>query len=181
MDPTANGFMSTVLDLSTPALLSNSGGRHRLSVRSFIQTTGSGNSIILLVLRLTVLLASWNCDYAKVMEVIIGFWLVTTLSATATDNSSVGTFHVPISKTGRGLRKRYDRKTSRSGRKSTKPRCSKRSWGPPPLCNLCCRGFLQWLQVIRRFSSPVKREREKSLWHERSTDDPVAVRAHLLA
>src|SRR5712692_4796227 len=100
--------MSTALGLSTQALLLRSGSRHRLSVRSFIQKTGSGNSIILLLLSLTVLLASWNCDYAKVMEVITGFWLVTTLSATATDKSTVGTFHVPISKTGRGLRKSYD-------------------------------------------------------------------------
>src|SRR5580704_16806630 len=144
--------MSTALGLSTQALLLNSGSRQRLRVRSFIQKTGSGNSIILLVLSLTVLLASWNCDYAKVMEVIIGFWLVTTLSATATDKSTVGTFHAPISKTGRGLRRSYDRKTSRFRKKSTRPRCSRRSLEPRRLCKPYSHASPRLLPAIQRYS-----------------------------
>src|ERR1700733_10757094 len=96
--------MQIALPSTTPASVLMSGGRRKLAARSFIRMTGSGKSLILPVLGLTVLPASWNCDCAEVMEVIVGFWLVTTQCATTTDKSSVGTFHVPISKTGSGLK-----------------------------------------------------------------------------
>src|SRR4029077_19930024 len=96
-DPNASGFMPIALGSITPALVLKSGGKHKLRVRSFIQTTGSGNSLILPVLSPTGLRTSWNCDYAEVMEFIVGFWLVTTRCATATDKSCVATLHVPIS------------------------------------------------------------------------------------
>src|SRR5258708_14285437 len=144
--------MPIALRSITPALVLMSGGRQNLGARSFIRTTGSRNSLILPVLGLTVLLASWNCDYAEVMEVIVGFWLDTTRCATTTDKSCVGTFHVPISKTGSELRKDYNRKTSPSGKKSTKPRCLTRSLDPPLLSKRYSRAFPRSRQVIPRFS-----------------------------
>jgi len=63
------------------------------------------------VLSLTVRLASWNCDYAQAMEVIVGFWLVTTRCATTTDRS--WRWHVSCTdiEDQKGLRKGYNRKT----------------------------------------------------------------------
>ena len=72
-DPIANVCMPIALLSTMPALLLMSGGRQKLGARSFILTTGSRNSLILPVLSLTVRLASWNCDYAQAMEVIVGF------------------------------------------------------------------------------------------------------------
>src|SRR5882762_2611007 len=169
--------MPIALRSITPALVLMSGGRQNLGARSFIRTTGSRNSLILPELGLTVLLASWNCDYAEVMEVIVGFWLVTTRCATTTDKSCVGTFHVPISKTGSELRKDYNRKTSPSGKKSTKPRCLRRSLEPRPLCELCSRSSPRLRQPILRFSLPVRPEQARSLSPALSTDDQIAPRA----
>src|SRR5437016_12945186 len=62
--------MPIALRSTTPALALTSGGRQKLGARSFIRTIGKRNSLILPVLSLTVRLASGNCDYAEVMEVI---------------------------------------------------------------------------------------------------------------
>ena len=62
-----------------------------------------------------------------------------------------GTFHVPISKTASRLRSDYSRKTSPSGKKSTKPRCLRRSSERRRLCKPCSRGFPR----LRRRNSTV--------------------------
>src|SRR6266705_1496850 len=72
-DPIASGFMPIALGSITPALVLKSGGKQKLRVRSFIQTTGSRNSLILPVLGPTGLRTRWKYDYAKVMEAIVGF------------------------------------------------------------------------------------------------------------
>src|SRR5690242_4478599 len=81
-DPIASGFMPIALGSITPALVLKSGGKHKLRVRSFIQTTGHGSEIILIVLSLEGPLTSWSCDCARAMEVTAGFWLVPTRYAT---------------------------------------------------------------------------------------------------
>src|SRR6267142_4115249 len=168
--------MPIALRSTTPALALTSGGRQKRGARSFIRTIGKRNSIILSVLHLTVRLAG-NCDYAEVMEVIVGFWPVTTQCATKMDESCVGTFHVPISKTGSRLRKDYNRKTSPSGKKSTKPRCLRRSLEPLPLCTLCSRASPRLRRQILRFSLPVRPEQARSLSPALSTDDQIEPRA----
>src|SRR5580700_73822 len=125
--------MPIALRSITPALVLMSGGRQKLGVRSFIRTNGSRNLLILPVVGLTVLLASWNCDYAGVTEVTVGFWPATTRCTTRMGKSCVGTFHVPISKTESGLKTDYNRKTLPSGKRSIKPRCLRRSLEPLPL------------------------------------------------
>src|SRR5712671_3318215 len=119
--------MPIALRSTTPAFVLMSGVRQKRGARSFIRTTGSRNSLILPVLSLTVRLGSWNCDYAEVMEVIVGFSLVTTQCAVTTDKSCVGTFHVPISKTASDLKKNCNRKTSLFAKKLTRHRCLRRS------------------------------------------------------
>src|SRR5258705_2705329 len=140
--------MPIALRSITPALVLMNGDRQKLGARSFIRTTGSRNSLILPELSPTVRLASWNCGYAQAMEVIVGFWRVTTRCATTTDKSCVGTFHVPISKTGKGLREGYNRKTSLSVKRLMKLRCLRRLSEPPLLCKLYSRAFPKFRQPI---------------------------------
>ena len=91
---------------------------------------------------------------AEVMEVIVGFWPVTTRCRDNEDKYCVGMFQVPISKTGSRVRKGYNRKTPPSGKKSMKPRCLRRSSEPPPLCKLCSRASPKLRQPIPQFSLP---------------------------
>src|ERR1700722_1238529 len=94
---------------------------------SFILMTGTGSTVILIVLSLVGKVLSWSCAYAKLMQVIAGSWLVATRCAMARDKLRVGISRAPILKTAKELRRDCDRKTSLYVKKSTKPRCLKRS------------------------------------------------------
>ena len=95
-----------------------------------ILMTGNGSRPILTVLSQVALLTSWSCDYANVMEVIAGFWLVTTRCATNRDRSHVGMLPVRTLKIASRLKTGFSMKTSLFGKKSTRPRCSKRLLEP---------------------------------------------------
>ena len=98
--------------------------------------------------------------------------------AISTDKSCVGTWPVRISKTGSALRRDYSRKTLPYGRKSTKPRCLRRSLEALPFCKPCSRAFRRLHLPIPRFSSPARRERARSLSPALFTGDQIAPRAH---
>jgi len=60
------------------------------------------------------------------------FWFVTTRSETTRDRSSGGTSQAPTSRSAREARISCNRKTWRFARRSTRPRCSKRSSAASP-------------------------------------------------
>src|SRR5258708_6899252 len=122
------------------------------------------------------LLLKLKCECARVMDPIVGFWLGTTRSATR-DKSCAGMLRVPISKTGKELRKDYSRKTLPSAKKSTEPRCSRRSLVPRPLCRPCSRASRRLHQPILRFSLAARLEQAKNLSPAPSTDGQSAPRA----
>ena len=64
----------------------------------------NGSRPIRIVLYQVALLTSWSCDYANVMEVIAGFWLVTTRCATNRDRLRVGMLPGRTSKIASRLR-----------------------------------------------------------------------------
>ena len=71
----------------TSALVSKSGGKHPegffAPVGSFILMIGNGRrALIPIVLAPVAPLTSWSCGCRERMEVIAGFWLVTTRCAT---------------------------------------------------------------------------------------------------
>src|ERR1700683_1888347 len=104
---------------------------------SFILMNGNRSPVFLIVLSLVWLVSSWSYVYAKVTEVIAGFWLVATHCATSRDRLHVGMLRAPILKTARELRRGCDRRTSLYVKKSIRHRCSKRLLERLQLCKLC--------------------------------------------
>jgi len=70
---------------------------------------------------------SWSCGCVSSMEVTAGFWLVPTRCSMTRGTLFVGMLLPPISKTANELKKGCNRKTSLCARKSTRPRCLRRS------------------------------------------------------
>src|SRR5258708_36828045 len=67
-DPTANVFISTASHLITWASVLKSGGRRLIPVRSFIQMTDRGTSVILTVESLKGLHTGLGCGCVKFVE-----------------------------------------------------------------------------------------------------------------
>src|SRR4029077_6693872 len=87
-------------------------------------------TLFLIVLWLAPLPMSWSCEYAKMMEVIAGSWLVLTHCTTNRDIFRVGTSPGRTSKTASRRKTGFVVKTSLCVKKLTKPRCLKRSLEP---------------------------------------------------
>src|ERR1700722_1861240 len=85
-----SNFTPTASCSITSALLLKSGSRDLIAPVSLILMNGNASTIILTALSLVVMLSSWRCDCAKVMEVIAGSWLVLTRYAAKRDRLRVG-------------------------------------------------------------------------------------------
>ena len=119
-------------------LLLKSGGKHSgiffRPGRLFILMTGNGRrALIPIVLAPVGPLTSWSCVCAKGTELIAGFWLVTIQCATTRDRLRDGMWPAPTSKTASRRKTGFAAKTSLCVKKSTKPRCLKRSLEHLPL------------------------------------------------
>src|SRR5260370_28367925 len=140
--------------------------------------TTRGSTVFLVTLSLVALLTSWSCEYANVMALIAGSWLVLTHCATNRDRLRVGMSPRRTSKIESRRKIGFGAKTSLYAKKSIRPRCSKRLLEPLELCKLCCRAFPKLRQAILRFLPRAKRERARSWLRAPSIDDRIARRAH---
>ena len=91
--------MPTALRSITWALVLMNGGRRSFADVQFILTIGTDSRPMRIVLYQWRCLRVGGAAARSVMEVIVGFWLVTTLCATTKDRSCDGTFPVPILRT----------------------------------------------------------------------------------
>src|SRR5207247_7714839 len=95
------------------------------------------------------------------MGSIVGSSSVTTRSATNRDTSCVGMQRELISTTANAARNGRKMKISCYAKKSTVPRCSKRSLGLANHFAACCRKWQRWRQRILLFSYWGKAELER--------------------
>src|SRR6267143_882489 len=123
---------------STSALVLKSGGKHpEICFRSrrffILMTENVRRALIPITLAPVAPLSRWNCECAYVMELIAGSWFALTHCATKRDRLRVGMLPRQISKTASRRKTSFVTKTSLCAKKSTKPRCLKRSLEHLPL------------------------------------------------
>src|SRR5437879_3022246 len=94
-----------------------------------LMTTGR-STFFLVTLSLVALLTRWSCDYANVMALIAGSWLVLTHCATNRDRLRVGMLPRRTSKIESRLKTGFGAKTSLYVKKSIRPRCLRRLLEP---------------------------------------------------
>src|SRR4029077_402770 len=127
------------------------GGKGALPTE-FILTIQNGSRPMRIVLYQVALLTSWRCGCAKLMEVIVGFWLGTTLCATTKVRLCDGMLPAPTLRIASRAKTDFGAKTSLSEKKSIRPRCSKRLLELLQLCKLCYRAFPKLRRAILRSS-----------------------------
>src|SRR5580704_6662022 len=147
--------MQTAPRSITSASVSTNGGTRALRLL-LILTIRNGSRPVRIVLYQVVLPTSWSCDYANVMEVIAGSWLVLAHCGTNRDGLYVGIIRERTSKTASKRKTGFVRKTSLCVKKSTKLRCSKRSSALLPPCAAYFLACPRSLPPTPRFSSPEK-------------------------
>src|SRR6266852_2435408 len=103
-----------------------SGGREGGLAMRFILMIWSGSLPKGVVLHQLALLTNWKCGCAKVMEVFVGFYLVSIRCTTTRDRSTVGMLRLRILMSAREPKRNFSRRTLPFARRSTRLRCSRK-------------------------------------------------------